>query len=624
MSIYVSYFSDAVRIENDVLVPIQVGRELAKTPLADMIGDDTGDSISKLNPAFCEMTAIYWAWKNAARNDEYIGFFHYRRLLDFNTDEKRKITQHGVIVEPRYYDGLLDEYGLTPERIRQTIEGYDLVLPQAFDVRNVGEDTVQFQYSNAAKHHARDFTLLGDIIKRLSPGDYGYFRRVARGHYFYPTNVFVARQSIFEVYCAWIFPILFELHKSIDISQYDAAERRAVGYLAERLFSVFVAKYLAERPRTKVLELRRLYIADTTARAPAIAAPEDRATIPIVACTDSNYVPQMSALLASICENTDAGRPIQFVILQTGLTRHESESLQRAVSQRKNLTLNFIDMADAFSEVTMSSFFTRTTLFRLRLADLLPNHQKVLFLDTDMIALRDLAPLYDSDVEGYLVAAVPDLIMRSFMSLGIRTDYKTGHKTAHQYVSDNLKLGDRTRDYFQAGTIVINLSEMRKAHQSPAMIADIKTSPYWFFDQDILNKHCRGRVKFLDHRWNVTYMDEAHLAALTNSDREKHRRSNEDAAVIHYAGAYKPWQTRGHPLEQHFWYYLRKTEHFETVFLPLVAQMSPASASPPPARRGIAFRFARAIWRSLPPFLRSRLARHAHVARDRVFAARTS
>ncbi|MEI0700195.1 DUF4422 domain-containing protein, partial [Brachyspira intermedia] len=104
VKILISYHKPSVLLQDDVLTPIHVGRALATESSKDgnmseedyqwmldnMIGDDTGDNISHLNREFCELTAMYWAWKNYDKlgNPEYIGFMHYRRLFDFIGNSK--------------------------------------------------------------------------------------------------------------------------------------------------------------------------------------------------------------------------------------------------------------------------------------------------------------------------------------------------------------------------------------------------------------------------------------------------------------------------------------------------------------------------------------------------------
>lgn len=103
--ILVAYHKPAKLVKNDIYVPIHVGRALAKSKYEqnkinkedylwlfdNMIGDDTGENISLLNNQYCEMTALFWAWKNYDKlgNPDYIGLCHYRRF--FMIDEFIKL-----------------------------------------------------------------------------------------------------------------------------------------------------------------------------------------------------------------------------------------------------------------------------------------------------------------------------------------------------------------------------------------------------------------------------------------------------------------------------------------------------------------------------------------------------
>ncbi|EOH9119425.1 DUF4422 domain-containing protein, partial [Campylobacter jejuni] len=104
VKILVGYHKPAVLLKDDILTPIHLGRALATQASKDgemskedfewmcenMIGDDTGDNISHLNRYFCELTGIYWAWKNYDKlgNPDYIGFMHYRRHFIFDENDR--------------------------------------------------------------------------------------------------------------------------------------------------------------------------------------------------------------------------------------------------------------------------------------------------------------------------------------------------------------------------------------------------------------------------------------------------------------------------------------------------------------------------------------------------------
>ena len=133
IKILVGYHKPATLFKSDILVPIHLGRAVAKDASKDgvlsecdyqwmvdnMIGDDTGENISHLNREYCEFTGIYWTWKNYEKlgNPDYIGFMHYRRLFAFETTKDEKIS---YLIHPENYPEKLKKL------LKDNLKKYDL------------------------------------------------------------------------------------------------------------------------------------------------------------------------------------------------------------------------------------------------------------------------------------------------------------------------------------------------------------------------------------------------------------------------------------------------------------------------------------------------------------------
>ncbi len=201
---------------DEVYLPLHVGRE-GKQDLG-YIGDNTGENISAKNANYCELTGLYWAWKNL--NCKYIGLCHYRRYFS-----KKSVTKDkkAAILHKDDYEKLLQKY--------------DVLLPTK---RNYYIETVRSQYEHA--HNKRDLDEAEKIVKELYP-EYGEaFTKVMNRTKLYILNMFVMKKDKFDEYCEWLFDILFELEKRIDISSYNQYEARVFGFLSERLFNVWLEK----------------------------------------------------------------------------------------------------------------------------------------------------------------------------------------------------------------------------------------------------------------------------------------------------------------------------------------------------------------------------------------------
>lgn len=200
--------------KDSMYLPIHVGAE-GKADLG-YLKDNSGDNISEKNANYCELTGLYWAWKNL--DADYIGLAHYRRhfcLKSSKGDKWQKI--------------------LTKEQLEPLLQKHDIILPNP---RNYFIETNYDQYVHA--HHAEDLDTTRQILQERYP-DYlpiydDYMKRTI-GHRF---NMFIMKKEIFDAYCSWLFEILFELEKRLDISDYSKNDARVFGFVSERLIDVWI------------------------------------------------------------------------------------------------------------------------------------------------------------------------------------------------------------------------------------------------------------------------------------------------------------------------------------------------------------------------------------------------
>lgn len=200
--------------EDDMYIPIHVGKE-GKDDLG-YIGDNTGDNISNKNANYCELTGLYWAWKNLDAN--YIGLVHYRRHF---TDKKSKGSKNDKV--------------LTKEQLNKILKKTDVILPTP---RNYYIETNYSQYVHA--HHAEDLDCTRDIIKEKYPEYIVAYEASMKKTYGHRFNMFIMKKDKFNSYCEWLFDILFELEKRLDISSYNKNDARVFGFVSERLLDVWV------------------------------------------------------------------------------------------------------------------------------------------------------------------------------------------------------------------------------------------------------------------------------------------------------------------------------------------------------------------------------------------------
>lgn len=226
MKIYIATHKKVEIPQNEIYLPIQVGAEI-NSDIGVELKDNIGENISNKNKNFCELTLLYWMWKNC--EDDIIGMVHYRRYF-FDTMFKNK-----------------KEDILKEDKINALLKKYTLIVPKK---RYLGRRTVHKQYEEL--HNIKDLEECKKIIEEKYPDYVPSFDKVMENQYLHPYNMFIGKREILNNYFQWLFEILFELEKRIDILQYDKYNSRVYGFLSERLFNVWIEKNVA---RNRIKEM---------------------------------------------------------------------------------------------------------------------------------------------------------------------------------------------------------------------------------------------------------------------------------------------------------------------------------------------------------------------------------
>jgi hypothetical protein len=255
--IYSFYYKPtAIPVQNDMYIPVMAGRALLQSS-AGMQGDDTGDSISEKNPSYSELTGIYWVWKNTVQG--ITGCCHYRRyftavkepagsrimrILYFAAGLYRK--RYGLIYTfnlERYRNRIINE-----EEIRGILKDYDAILPQKRKLKY----PVKVHYSRY--HNKKDLEILEAVLKDKYPAYLPAFKTVMDGNRLYANNMFIMQDLRFQQFMSWWYDILFEYERRVDLKDYRNYQQRIMGFLGERLLTVWFA-----HEKLKVKELQVIY-----------------------------------------------------------------------------------------------------------------------------------------------------------------------------------------------------------------------------------------------------------------------------------------------------------------------------------------------------------------------------
>lgn len=222
-------------------IPLHVGAEGKKdsngNPLdLGYMKDNSGDNISRLNASFCELTGLYWAWKNL--DADYIGLVHYRR--HFSMKKKMKFENVLKYKELKPY---LDEIKIfVPNKRKYYIE------------------TLYSHYEHT--HYKEQLDETRSIIFEKYPEYVSVYDKVVKRTYGYMFNMMIMDKKLLDNYCSWLFDILFELKKRCDMSELSPFQRRYFGRVSEIIFNVWLEQQLENGvlKKNQVKELRCIHM----------------------------------------------------------------------------------------------------------------------------------------------------------------------------------------------------------------------------------------------------------------------------------------------------------------------------------------------------------------------------
>lgn len=206
---------------DNMYLPVHVGKE-GKADIGYQ-GDNEGENISIKNPYFCELTGLYWAWKNLP--NDYLGLIHYRRFFTTKGRFERRNQP-------------FDNLYLTHKEASDLLAEYDVIVPSK---RNYYIETLYSHYANTL--HAEHLDVTREIIIEKCDEYLESFDKVMKQRGGYMFNMFIMSKELTDSYCSWLFPILFELEKRLPADKYSAFHARFYGRVSELLFNVWLAQY---------------------------------------------------------------------------------------------------------------------------------------------------------------------------------------------------------------------------------------------------------------------------------------------------------------------------------------------------------------------------------------------
>ena len=260
--------------------------------------------------------------------------------------------------------------------------------------------------------------------------------------------------------------------------------------------------------------------------------------IPIFYACDDAFVKFTIVSMTSMISNASKDYKYIVHILHTEISDQMKDVVYRLANE--NFEIRFVDVSDYLRSIRdklpLRDYYSKTTYYRLFIAEMFPQYNKALYLDSDTVILGDVSQLYLTDIRDAYLGACHEQVMVQTREFGTYVEKVVG---VSRY------------NFFNAGLMLINCEQFRLHFVLDKFLDYLH---YYNFvvtqDEDYLNLICKDHVYWLDQRWNTETFGEIPYPL-------------DQAEMIHYIMVNKPWHYEYCMCGDYFWKYAKETEFYD-------------------------------------------------------------
>lgn len=273
--------------------------------------------------------------------------------------------------------------------------------------------------------------------------------------------------------------------------------------------------------------------------------------IPLVFCFDDSLELPAGVCLTSLLENANDNTFYEIFILHSDYNSfHLNRSLKQLENKYPNCRITFRSVGNSFKGAYEIRGITTAAYYRLLIPELIPEYDKIMYHDVDVIFRRDLAEVFlETDIDDFYMAGV---IATESLDVEVRRKRE--------------RLGLDWLTYIQSGCIIINSKKLREDSIVNLFKNEVASSKYEYQDMDIINLVCKGKLKTMAPAFNVT-VEVSQLAACHVQQpfyTQSELQIAQKIGTIHYNGA-KPWREYCVNFD-YWWEYYRKSIFYDPKF----------------------------------------------------------
>ena len=267
--------------------------------------------------------------------------------------------------------------------------------------------------------------------------------------------------------------------------------------------------------------------------------------IPVFYSCDESFLKYCMVSMSSLLKNASSGCVYRIYVLNTDISDEAQKTFCEQIDSMKlssKYEICFEDVSENLNliehEFPLRDYYSKTTYYRLLIADMHPEYDKVIYIDSDTIVQGDISELYKENIDDHYLGACHEQVMVQIDEYG-------------EYVEKCL--GISRHNFFNAGILLINCKEFRDKQLLHRFLEELHAYDFVVTqDEDYLNLITKDHVKFLDQRWNTEIFNEISYPI-------------EEAKIIHYIMFCKPWHYADCPHADIYMSYAKATPVFPEI-----------------------------------------------------------
>jgi len=266
---------------------------------------------------------------------------------------------------------------------------------------------------------------------------------------------------------------------------------------------------------------------------------------PVVLASNDSYASFVATTLYSILENTESF--VEFYILEDAITSRNKKKISESLGKFKNWSIEYIDVSkyaiERFPDIDNRS---PVAFARYFIGDALPDKEKVLYLDCDIIFCGDIAELYNLDMDNYPIAALwEDFIEYANIKKNLYPEYKGGYFS------------------FNTGVLLMDLNKIKTYTKTFVELTLRFQNLLKYSDQDVLNIVFDNNFKRLDYRYNFQI---GNFNEFKKAYPNKAGEIMKNLFLVHWSGMeIKPWKQNRVLYGYLFWNVAAKTVFYKKI-----------------------------------------------------------